>query len=40
MAAGVEMIDGEDSSLRVFYDGHFGDRLAVNAAGFKASIKF
>ena len=31
--AGVEMISGEDSTLRLFYDGHFGDRLAVHAAG-------
>lgn len=38
--AGVEMISGGDSTLRLFYDGHFGDRIAVNAAGFKASVKF
>jgi len=40
VAAGVEMISAEDSNLRLFYDGHFGDRLAVHAAGFKASVKF
>jgi len=40
IAAGIEMISGDDSSLRVFYDGQFGDRLAVHAAGFKASVKF
>jgi autotransporter-like protein len=40
IAAGIEMISGDDSNLRVFYDGQFGDRLAVHAAGFKASIKY
>jgi len=40
IAAGIEMISGDDSSLRVFYDGQFGDRLAVHVAGFKASVKF
>ncbi len=40
IAAGVELITAEDSSVRVFYDGQFGDRIAVQAAGFKASVKF
>jgi len=40
IAAGIEMISGEDSNLRLFYVGQFGDRLAVHAAGFKASVKF
>jgi len=40
IAAGVEMISTDDSALRIFYDGQFGDRIAVHAAGFKASVKF
>ena len=40
VAAGVEMISGENSNLRLFYDGQFGDRIAVHAAGFKAGVKF
>lgn len=40
VAAGIELISGSDSALRLFYDGQFGDRLAVHAAGFKASVKF
>ena len=40
VAAGIELIDSSDSALRIFYDGNFGDRLAVHAAGFKASVKF
>lgn len=40
VAAGVEMIDNQDSALRIVYDGHFGDRFAVHAGGIKASVKF
>lgn len=40
VAAGIEMIDTEDSALRIFYDGQFGDRLAVHAGGIKASVRF
>lgn len=40
VAAGIEMISSQDSALRIFYDGQFGDRIAAHAAGFKASVKF
>ncbi|MFD0985988.1 autotransporter outer membrane beta-barrel domain-containing protein [Methyloligella solikamskensis] len=40
IAAGVELITAGNSSVRVFYDGQFGDRVAVQAAGFKAGVKF
>ncbi|ODA66240.1 Autotransporter beta-domain protein [Methyloligella halotolerans] len=40
IAAGVELITAGNSSVRVFYDGQFGERIAVQAAGFKAGVKF
>ncbi|XSG81942.1 MAG: autotransporter outer membrane beta-barrel domain-containing protein [Methyloligella sp. ZOD6] len=40
VAGGVELITSGDSTVRVFYDGQFGDRIAVHAAGFKAGLKF
>jgi len=40
IAAGVELITAGNSSVRVFYDGQFGDRISVQSAGFKAGVKF
>ena len=40
VAAGVEMITSEDSVMRLYYDGHFGDTTRIHSVGFKGSAKF
>lgn len=40
VAAGLEMINAEDSALRLYYDGHFGDTVQVQSVGLKGSTKF
>jgi uncharacterized protein with beta-barrel porin domain len=40
VAAGVEMITSEDSAMRLYYDGHFGDTTRIHSVGFKGSAKF
>ena len=40
VAAGLEMINAEDSTLRLYYDGHFGDTTRIHSVGLKASAKF
>jgi outer membrane autotransporter protein len=40
VAAGIEMISGQDSALRLYYDGHFGDTIKIHSVGLKASVKF
>jgi len=40
VAAGVEMINSEESNLRVYYDGHFGDTTRIHSVGLKGSAKF
>ncbi len=40
VAAGLEMINAQDSTLRLYYDGHFGDTIQVQIVGLKGSVKF
>jgi hypothetical protein len=40
VAAGLEMINAEDSALRLYYDGHFGDTIEIHSVGLKGSAKF
>ncbi|MCP4244175.1 MAG: autotransporter outer membrane beta-barrel domain-containing protein, partial [bacterium] len=40
VAGGVDVLSGDGTVLRLFYDGHFGDDTEIHTAGIKASIKF
>ncbi len=40
LAAGVEMISSADQSVRLFYEGNFGDQITVHGAGVKGSLRF
>ena len=40
VAAGLEMINAEDSVLRLYYDGHFGDTIEIHSVGLKGSAQF
>jgi uncharacterized protein with beta-barrel porin domain len=40
LAAGVEMINGEDSALRLTYDGQLGNTTQIHAFALKGSAKF
>ena len=40
VAAGLEMINGQDSAMRLYYDGHFGDTIEIHSVGLKGSAKF
>ena len=40
VSAGVEVLNLRGASLKLFYDGRFGDTLQENAAGAKATLPF
>jgi autotransporter-like protein len=40
VAAGLEMVNGEDSALSLYYDGHFGQDIEIHAMGLKASATY
>ena len=40
VSAGVEVLDLRGASLKLFYDGRFGDTIQESAAGAKASVPF
>lgn len=40
VAAGVEMINSEDSALRLTYDGKLGDTTQIHSVALKGSVKF
>jgi outer membrane autotransporter protein len=40
VSAGLEMITSEDSALRIYYGGHFGDTVEIHSVGLKGSAKF
>jgi uncharacterized protein with beta-barrel porin domain len=40
VAAGLEMISAEDSTLRLYYDGQFGKTIQIQSVGLKGSVKF
>lgn len=40
VSAGVEVLDLRGTSLKLFYDGRFGDTIQENAAGAKATVPF
>ena len=33
-------VNAEDSALRLYYDGHFGDTIEIHSVGLKGSVKF
>jgi outer membrane autotransporter protein len=40
VSAGVEVLDLRGASVKLFYDGRFGDTIQENAAGAKATVPF
>jgi len=40
VAAGLDMINSEDSTPRGYYRGHFGDTIEIHSVGLKGSAKF
>jgi hypothetical protein len=40
VSAGVEVLDLRGASVKLFYDGRFGDTIQENAGGAKASVPF
>ena len=40
VSAVVEVLDLGGTSLKLFYDGRFGDTIQENAAGAKATVPF
>jgi hypothetical protein len=40
VSAGVEMLALRGTSLKLFYDGRFGDTIQENTAGAKATVPF
>jgi hypothetical protein len=40
ISAGLELLDLRGASLKLFYDGRFGDTIQENAAGAKATVAF
>ena len=40
VSAGVEVLDVRGASVKLFYDGRFGDTIQENAAGAKATVPF
>jgi hypothetical protein len=40
VSAGVEVLSGGGASLKLFYDGRFGDTIEENAGGAKATVPF
>jgi hypothetical protein len=40
ISAGLELLDLRGASLKLFYDGRFGETIQENAAGAKATLSF
>jgi hypothetical protein len=40
VAAGLDMINSENSALRVYHDGHYGNALQIHSFGLKGSAYF
>ena len=40
VSAGVEVLGLQGASLKLFYDGRFGDTIQESAAGAKATVPF
>lgn len=40
VSAGVEVLDVRSASVKIFYDGRFGDTTQENAVGAKATVPF
>ena len=40
VSAGVEVLWGRGASLKLFYDGRFGETIEENAGGAKATVPF
>jgi uncharacterized protein with beta-barrel porin domain len=40
VGAGLDMINGRDTALRLSYDGQLGDTTQIHSVGLKGSAKF